>query len=187
VLRFVETECNESTFPRFFVFNEDESRRVRSSWTDASAGGTSNVAVGGCCTWWNSITVVHGIFATRAVTIVAETIDHLIRRRRKVAKVSLPGEERDRRKRVRHFDSGAGRLRRWFRRGDRACSFAKRIHPTSVVTGIVCRRVLVRRARCTDRGRCKLLLPVRCENAAASTASTSVVGSDFSCRATGRP
>lgn len=102
-LRFVQTESNEATFPRVLVFYGDERRCVRSSWTAMADGGTYDTrSVGSCCTRWALVTKVLGPF----MTFAAEIIVHILGRRRESAKICLPGEERDRRKCVRHFDSG---------------------------------------------------------------------------------
>ena len=102
--RFVQAKGDESTFPRFFVFYRDERRCVRSSWTDMADGGTSNIrSICSCRTSWALVTIVLGTFSTIATDIIA----HIPGRRRESAKVCLPGEERDRRKCVRHFDSGS--------------------------------------------------------------------------------
>lgn len=175
-LRFVQTESDKATFPRFLVFYGDERRCVRSSWTDMADGGTSDIRSGGsCCMSWALVTIVLGTFTAAAADIIV----HILGRRRESAKVCLPGEERDRRKCVRHFDSGTRWLRRrWLRRGDDTCISARSIYLTSVATSDRHCWVLRRTGR-ADRGRCQLLLAVRCENAAASHRSSAEVGAEF--------
>lgn len=174
-LRFIQAKSDESTFPRFFVFYGDERRCVRSSWTDIADGGTSDIrSIRSCRTSRALVTIVLGTFSTIATDIIA----HVPGRRRESAKVCLPGEERDRRKCVRHFDSGTRRLRRrWFRRGDDTCISARSVYLVGITTGDR-RRWVVRRTGSTDCGRCQLLLAVRCENAAISHRSSAMVGAE---------
>jgi len=171
-LRFIQAKSDESTFPRFFVFYGDERRCVRSSWTDMADGGTSDIrSVGSCRTSW-------ALVLDASTTVAPDIIVHILGRRRESTEVCLPGEERDRRKCVRHFDSGTRRLRRrWFRRGDDTCISARSVCLAGVTTGDRLRWV-VRRTRFTDCGRCQLLLAVRCENAAISHRSSAMVGAE---------
>ena len=69
-LRFVQTESDEATFPRFLVFCGDERWCVRSSWTDMADGGTSDIrSIRSCRTCWAMVTIVLGTFSTIATDI----------------------------------------------------------------------------------------------------------------------